>query len=84
MVLHTDEFCPSILLGAELHHCELECPHGTRTNVANLAGFNNVVKRFHCLLDRGVLIEAVNLKEVDVRGIETFERRIHCVEDGLP
>jgi len=40
------------------------------------------VKCLHGLLDRSVGVESVDLKKVDVIGIETFQASVHGAEDG--
>jgi hypothetical protein len=41
------------------------------------------MQRLHCLLNWGVWIEAMDLQEINVVCIETFEGCIDGVEDGL-
>ena len=70
LVLHADELRPAMKLGRLLHLGELPSPHRRRADVACFAGLDHVVQRFHCLVNWSVRIEAVNLVQVDVVGVE--------------
>ena len=83
MILHADELCPAVALGAELHAHELGSPHATGADVADFPGLNQVVQGFHCFFDGHVLVEAVNLEEIDVGSLEAGERGVDSVKDGL-
>lgn len=61
LVLHADELGPSVLLGTELHQCELIGPHRASPDIADLACLDQIVESFHGLFDGSVGIEAVNL-----------------------
>src|SRR3954452_3425808 len=63
---------------------ELPPIHRRRAEVADLARLDDVVQCFHRLLDRAVRIEAVDLVEVDVVGVETFQRRVDLLQDRFP
>ena len=56
--------------------------HRARADVAHLASLDEVVEGLHGLLGRRVRVEAVDLVEVDVRGVEPRERALNGVEDG--
>lgn len=40
------------------------------------------MKRLHGLLERGVVVEAMDLEDIDVVGVEALERGVDLVEDG--
>lgn len=61
LVLHADELDPSVLLGTELHQCELISPHRASPDIADLACLDQIVESFHGLFDGSVGIEAVDL-----------------------
>ena len=82
VVLHADELGPAVLLGSELQHGELVGEHGRSTDVVHLATLNEIVQCLHRLLNWSRLVEAVNLQQVDVVGVETLEGCIHGAEDG--
>jgi hypothetical protein len=63
---------------------KLPSPHGASTDVSDFAHLNKVMQRLHGLLRIHVLeISTVDLKKIDVWGIETFERGFNLVEDRL-
>ena len=72
-----------MFLGAKLHLCELIGPHRTCTDVSDFAGPDKVVEGFHGFFDGNILVKTVDLEEVDIGGIETFERRFDVGEDGI-
>ena len=82
-ILHTNKFGPAIPLGAELHHSELICPHAAGTYVVHLPAFYQIVKCFHRFFDRHCFIEAVDLQEVNIGGLETEEGGVDGSEDAL-
>ena len=45
---------------------ELPSVHRRGTDIAHLAGLNDIVQRFEYLLDRRVVVETVDLIEVDI------------------
>ena len=83
MVLHADEFGPAVLLGAELHQRELVSPHAGGADVADFAALDEGVERGHCFGDGDGGVEAVDLEEVDVGGLEAGEGVVDVGEDGL-
>lgn len=83
MILHAHEFRPAILFGAELHERELVRPHAGGANVADFAGEDEGVEGGHGFLDGHGGVEAVDLEEVDVRGVEAFEGGLDRGKDGL-
>jgi hypothetical protein len=72
-----------VQVGGVLHLGELPGPHGGRTEVAGLAGLDDVVKGFHRLLDRGRGVETVDLVEVDVLRAEPGQRGVDVLHDRL-
>src|SRR6266487_3183883 len=52
---------PAAPIGCVLEFRELPGVHGGGTEVACLSGLDHVVQGPHCLLDRGVRVEAVDL-----------------------
>ena len=70
-----------MLLGHELHACELRSPHTACAYVADLSGLHEVVQGFHCFFDGDEGVKAVDLKEVDVGGVETAEGGVDCGDD---
>ena len=81
-VLHRDELVPSVFLGHMLQLLELPCRHGTRANVAHPATLDDIVEGTHNLLLRRLVIEAVDLKDVNVRS-QTLHTRLDGVDDVL-
>lgn len=62
---------------------KLPGPHRTCSDISDLAAFDEVVKGFHRFFRCGVGVIAVNLQEVDVRSLKTFERGVYSIEDRL-
>ena len=62
MILHAHELGPAMLLGTELHHSELIRPHAARTDVPDLTTSYQIIERLHGLLDRGIMIKAMDLE----------------------
>ncbi|MPM32210.1 hypothetical protein SDC9_78770 [bioreactor metagenome] len=81
LILHRDELGPVVQFGGVLHLGELPGPHGGGADVTRLAGLHHVVECLHCLFDRGVRIEAVDLVQVDVVGAEPLQRGVDLFED---
>ena len=82
MILHADEFRPAVLLGDELHAGELGGPHAGGADVADFTGLHEVVEGAHGFVDGSGAVEAVDLEEVDVGGLEAGEGGFDLVEDG--
>jgi len=82
MILHAHEFCPSIPLRDVLQRGKLVRPHAAGTDVADFAGADEGVERGHGFFRWGVRVEAVDLEEVEVRGVEATEAGFHSGEDG--
>ncbi len=57
--------------------------HRRRADIAGLAGLDDVVERFERLLDRRVVVPAMDLVEVDVIGAEALQARIDLAHDRL-
>lgn len=83
MVLHGHKLCPSMLFCHVLHHGELIGPHRAGPDVSNLPALNQVMQSFHGLFNRGSLVKPMNLKKIDIVRLQTLQRRIDGVEDGL-
>lgn len=75
--------CPPVLLSDKLHLSELHSPHAAGTDVPDFSALDEVVQRLHGLLDRYVDVETVDLQEIDVLEVQTLERCVDGVEDGL-
>lgn len=52
MVLHADKLGPSVLLGTELHQCELIGPRRASPNIADLVYLDQIMESFHGLFNR--------------------------------
>lgn len=72
----------SILLGRELQPGKVDGPHGRRADITDLARLDEIVEGLHGLLERGVVVEAVNLEQVDVVGAQAAQRGVDLIEDG--
>jgi len=70
LILHGDEPCPPVQVGRILHLGELPSPHRRGADVASLAGLHDIVERLHGLLDGRFRVEAVDLVEIDVVGVQ--------------
>src|SRR5437016_11084610 len=57
--------------------------HRRRADIAGLAGLDDVVQRFDRLLDRRVVVPAMDLIEIDVIGAEAPQARIDFGHDRL-
>jgi hypothetical protein len=66
LVLHTDEFCPTILFCDKLHTSKLIRPHGASANIADLSGLDEIVERFHRFFWRHRGVISMDLKKVNV------------------
>ena len=82
VVLHADKRRPPATLRHELHPRKLRRPHAAGPNVPHLAALDQVVERLHRLLDGRAAVEAVDLQQVDVRGVEAAQGGVDLVEDG--
>jgi hypothetical protein len=69
--------------GHTLHSMELPSRAAAHSNVTYPARFDNVVKGLHGLLNGSLMIKSVALKDIDVVGLETVERRFYGIEDVL-
>ena len=83
MVLHRHEARPAGSAGGVLGLRELPGVHAGRADVARLAGPDDVVKRSHRLLDRRLVVPAVDLVEVDIVGAQPLEGRVDGGEQVL-
>ena len=82
MVLHADEFCPSVLLCYMLKPLELVTPHTAGTQIAHFPGFNEIVQSLHGLFGWNCRIVPVNLKDINVVGLQSPEGGLDGSEDG--
>jgi hypothetical protein len=55
----------------------------THSNVTHPTRLDNIVKGLHSLFNGCLMVEPVALKDIDVVGLETFERRFYRIEDVL-
>lgn len=83
MILHANELGPVVLLSDKLHLRELIGPHRTCSDVSDFAGFYEIVKGFHRFFNGNIRVEAVDLEEVEVWRIETFEGGFDVGKDGI-
>lgn len=81
--LHAHKLRPAVLLGARLHHGELPRPHAARADIVHFPHLDQIMQRLHRFLDRRVRIEAVDLQQIHILGIQTRQRLIHSREDGI-
>ena len=81
VVLHGDEAGPAVEVGDVEGLGKLPGVHGGGSDVADLAGFDDVVEGFHGLFDGGFVVPAVDLVEVDVVGAEALEALVELEED---
>ena len=82
-ILHTDKLRPSVLFSDMVELRELPSPHRASSNVPNLPALHEVMERFHCLFRRSLEIIAVDLQDINVRRLETFEGCVNRIEDRL-
>jgi hypothetical protein len=73
VILHADELGPSILLSSKLQLRKLYSPHRTGADVSHFSAPDQIVQRFHCLLKRGIRIEAMDLQQINVVQVEALE-----------
>ncbi len=83
VVLHGHEFRPALDLGRVLCLSELPRKHAAGSDVASLAGADDVVQRLHRLLNGRAGIPPVDLVQVDVVHLETPQRRVDARQDVL-
>src|SRR5437667_286839 len=62
---------------------ELPSIHRRRADIAGLAALDDIVQRFDCLLDRGFVIPAMDLVEVDVIHAEPVQAGVDLAHDCL-
>ena len=66
MRLHRNEACPPAKIGQVKRLAELPGKHRGCADVARFSGFHDIIERFKRLLDRCVVIPAVNLIKIDI------------------
>ncbi|KAG9868737.1 hypothetical protein KCU77_g10, partial [Aureobasidium melanogenum] len=71
-VLHRDKLSPAMHARRILVLQQLVSTHGGSPNVANLARLDDIMESFHCLLDWGVWVEAMDLKQIDVVEVQSL------------
>ncbi len=80
VVLHGDEAGPAVEVGNVEGFGELPGVHGGGSDVADFAGFYDVVEGFESLFDGSLVVPAVDLVEVDVVGAEAAEALVEFEE----
>lgn len=80
--LHGNKLRPPILLCTILHHSELICPHGTSSDIPDLAASDQVIKSLHRLFNRSVGVKAMNPEYINIVSLEPFQRRVHGLKEG--
>ena len=75
-VLHGNRPGIALPVGDHHHLGELVGRHGRAADVAHLARAHDLVERVHGLLDRRVGIEAMDLVDVDVVGLQALELEV--------
>ena len=83
MVLHGAERGPAVVSSDFLHILKLAGVHGRGAQRSHLAGLDQIVERFHGLLDWRFIVEPVDDIEVQVVGAQSPERSIDLAMDGL-
>ena len=83
MVLHRDEARPAVAVGQVQRLAELPGVHRRGADVARLAGLHHVVQRLQRLLDRRVVVPAMDLVEIDVVGAQPAQAGVDLGHDGL-
>ena len=83
MVLHRDEAGQPQPVGRVQHLGELPGEHRRGADVQRLACFHHVVQRRERLLDRRVVIEAVDLIQVHVIGSQPAQAVVDRMHDVL-
>lgn len=66
-----------------LHQLELPCPTTAHTDVSNFTRSHHVVERLHRLLNRGLIVESMELEHIDIIQLQSLERIIDRREDTL-
>ena len=81
--LHGDERRPAVGAGRAQHLHELPCVHRGSADVAGLAGADDIVQRLQRLLDRRIIVEAVDLIEIDIVDAEPGQAAVDAIHDVL-
>ena len=81
MILHGDKTRPAVLRLEIQRLCKLRRMHRRRADIASFTGFHHLVERFKRLLDRRVVIPAVNLQQVDVIHVQASKAVINRAQD---
>lgn len=83
MVLHRDEGSQVVGDRIVLHRVELIRIARAHSDVADVARFDHIVQSLHSFLDRGLIIEAMALKDVDIVEIESLQASLDAIKDML-
>jgi MFS family permease len=83
VVLHRHEARPAVMVGQVQRLAELPGGHGRCAEVTGLARLDDVVQGFECLLNRRVVVPAVNLVEIDIVRSEPAQARVDLGQDRL-
>jgi hypothetical protein len=80
LVMHAHEPRPPISPCDFVHVRQFPARHAARADVSHFTALYQVVQRPHGLFDGSLGIKLVNLKQVDVCGVESLERGINGIE----
>ncbi len=81
MILHGDKARPAILFLKLQRLGELRGVHRRRADVAGLTGLYHVIQCFQRLFDRGVIVPAVDLQQVNILHAESAQAVINRAQD---
>ena len=84
VIVHAHEFGPPLELCYVLHLRKLVAPHAARAQVSNLATFDQIMQRLHCLFDRHTGVEAMYLQNIHIARPQPFQTRFDSIIDGRP
>lgn len=79
--LQDGELCPAVLFGYGLHVLELVAEHLARPQRADFPGLDEAVQGFHRLLNRMLVVKAVDVVNVEVVGAEPSECSVDFAVD---
>ena len=84
VILHGDEARPAVLLLERQRLGKLSGMHGRGADIARFAGFHHLVQRFERLFNRGGIVPAVDLQQVDIVHPETAQAVVDGAQDLRP
>ncbi len=84
MILHGNEARPAVLLLERQRPGKLSGMHGRGADIARFAGFHHLVQRFERLFNRGGIVPAVDLQQVDIVHPETAQAVVDGAQDLRP